>query len=86
MSITGLEPQDHSYLHIQGRVAGMFPCDWKTVWVSSDSADMDGAMARLGEYHTGYRKAVLFHYTSAPIDYRLIRVTVRQTVTEEELA
>ena len=81
---TGLEPQDHSYLQIQGRATGMFPGDWKAMWNSGDSADVTGAMARLGEYRDGKRRSPI-HYRDDCVEYRLVRITVHQTVTEEAL-
>lgn len=86
MSITGLDPQDHSYLHIQGRTMGMFPGDWKTVWVSPNSNEEKYATTTLEGYRSNKWRSPLFYDTKSALEFRLVRVTVRQTVTEEVLA
>lgn len=85
MSVTGLEPQDHSYLQIQGRIAGMFPGDWKVVWVGAYTQDEEYAKFVLGEYRESRRASPIFYGSKGPVEYRLVRITVRQTVTEEVL-
>ena len=85
---TGFEPQDHSTLQIQGRVAGMFPGEWKVVWATTAelSASRPFANAVLREYRDGKRHSPVFYNTASPLEFRLVRITVRQTVTVDVLS
>jgi hypothetical protein len=80
-SITGFEAQDHSYLQIQGRVGGMFPGDWKVVSADGDSHYEEHARGVLGGYRSGKFRSPLFYDSKGTLEFRLVRVTVRQTVT-----
>ena len=80
---SGFEPQDHTHLQIQGRIAGLIPSDWVAVWNAADSADVVSASAKLNEYRQGRRRLPLCLEGGRPLEYRLVRITVRQTVTTE---
>lgn len=84
-SQTGFEAWDRSYLLIQVRLTGLFPGDWRLIQNLGSGANTEAALVRLEEYRDHKRHTSWFRDDSLPVEYRLVRVTVRQTVTEEIL-